>query len=77
MLTGGRILHHLYHRLGNKQDTFLIAGYQAEGTRGRQLLENRPSIRLFGKDVAVLCKVEQITSLSGHADKVVLHFWHS
>ena len=67
MMTGGRILHHLYHRLRNKQDTFLISGYQAEGTRGKKLLENYPTIKIFGEEVPVECKVEYITSLSGHA----------
>jgi metallo-beta-lactamase family protein len=75
MMTGGRILHHMYHRLRNKQDTFLIAGYQAEGTRGRSLMENAPSIRIFGEDVPVNCKIECISSMSGHADKEELFMW--
>ena len=35
MLTGGRVLHHLKHRLTNPRNTVVLAGYMAEGTRGR------------------------------------------
>jgi len=75
MMTGGRILHHMMHRLGNPQDTFLIAGYQAEGTRGRKLLDKSPTIKIFGKEISVHCTVEHITALSGHADKEELFRW--
>ena len=75
MMTGGRILHHLYHRLRKKQDTLLITGYQAEGTRGRNIIEGRTSIRIFGEEVPVNCKIENMTSLSGHADKEELFSW--
>jgi metallo-beta-lactamase family protein len=77
MMTGGRILHHLYHRLQRKEDTVLIAGYQAEGTRGRRLLDGEKTIRMFGEDVPVQCKVEYISSMSGHADKEELFKWMS
>lgn len=75
MMTGGRILHHLYHRLQRKEDTVLIAGYQAEGTRGRRLLDGEKTIRMFGQDVPVHCKIEYISSMSGHADKEELFKW--
>jgi metallo-beta-lactamase family protein len=75
MMTGGRILHHMYHRLKNQQDTFLIAGYQAEGTRGRDLLEESSSVRIYGEEVPVNCKIEKISSMSGHADKAELFKW--
>lgn len=75
MMTGGRILHHLYHRLRNKQDTLLVSGYQAEGTRGRDLVDGKPIIRIFGEEVPVHCRVENMTSLSGHADKGELFTW--
>jgi metallo-beta-lactamase family protein len=75
MMTGGRILHHLYHRLPNPQDTVVIAGYQAEGTRGRKLVDKDPTIRIFGEEVPVKCHVENMTSLSGHADSGELFQW--
>jgi metallo-beta-lactamase family protein len=75
MMTGGRILHHLYNRLPNASDTVIVAGYQAEGTRGRDLVDGHATIRIFGEDVPVRCKVENMTSLSGHADKGELFDW--
>src|SRR5690606_1789617 len=75
MMTGGRILHHMYHRLRNQQDTLLISGYQAEGTRGRKIVDREPTIRIFGEEVPVNCHVENMTSFSGHADKDELFAW--
>lgn len=75
MMTGGRILHHMYNRLPNAQDTFLIAGFQAEGTRGRDILEGKEFIKIFGEQVPVKCKIETITSMSGHADQEELFRW--
>ncbi len=75
MMTGGRIVHHLYHRLRNPQDTILVSGYQAEGTRGRRLVDKEPSLRIFGEDVPVNCHVENMSSLSGHADREELFDW--
>lgn len=75
MMTGGRILHHMYHRLRNKQDTLLIAGYQPEGTRGRRLVDKEPVIKIFGESVPVNCRVENVTTFSGHADRDELLGW--
>lgn len=75
MMTGGRILHHLYHRLRNKQDTVLISGYQAAGTRGRKLVDKEPTIKIFGEEVTVQCRVENMTAFSGHADRAELFAW--
>lgn len=77
MLTGGRILHHMFNRLKNPNDTFLIAGYQAEGTRGRDLLDGKKTIRMFGEEIPVNCKIEYISSMSGHADRGELFQWMS
>jgi metallo-beta-lactamase family protein len=75
MMTGGRILHHMFNRLPRKEDTILIAGYQAEGTRGRKLMDGDKTIRIFGEDVKVNCKVENMTAMSGHADRGELFQW--
>lgn len=75
MMTGGRVLHHLYHRLPRPEDTVIVSGYQAEGTRGRKLVDRQPSIRIFGEDVPVRCHIENMSSLSGHADREELFAW--
>jgi metallo-beta-lactamase family protein len=75
MCTGGRIIHHLYNRLQNEQDTLLFVGYQAEGTRGRRILDGEEHIKMFGYEIPVLCHVEKIEGLSAHADKTELLTW--
>jgi len=75
MATGGRVLHHLYHRLPRENDTVLFAGFQAQGSRGRRLLEGEPTVRIFGEDVPVRCQVRVIDGLSAHADQSELLRW--
>lgn len=75
MMTGGRILHHMFHRLRNERDTLIIAGYQAEGTRGRRLVDGESEIQIFGERVPVHCRIENIASFSGHADSGELFAW--
>lgn len=77
MCTGGRILHHLFHRLGRKNDTLLFVGYQAIGTRGQRILSGEPTIRIFGIDVEIKCHIDCIHGLSAHADQQELHRWLS
>lgn len=77
MATGGRILHHLYNRLPNSQDAILFVGYQSEGTRGRDLLEGKEFIKIFGSYVPVKAHVEYIAGLSAHADQEELLQWIS
>jgi metallo-beta-lactamase family protein len=77
MLNGGRILHHLYNRLPRTNDTLLLVGYQAEGTRGRRIVDGELEIRIFGENVPLRCRVEQVDGLSAHADKTELHQWLS
>lgn len=75
MCTGGRILTHLYHRLRNPHDTVLIVGYQAEGTRGRRLLDGEEEIKIYGEYVPVRCRIEKIDGMSAHADLSELLRW--
>ncbi len=77
MATGGRVLHHLVHRLPNENDTVLLAGYQAEGSRGRNILEGEKFIKMFGEQVPVRCHVREVHGLSAHADQSELMQWLS
>lgn len=75
MCTGGRILHHLIHRLTRPEDTILFVGYQAKGTRGRSILDQEETIRIFGQNVPLKMQVRRIDGLSAHADKSELLQW--
>lgn len=75
MATGGRIVHHLAERLPFERHTVLFIGYQAEGTRGRTLLEGRSQVRLFGHDTEVKARIERIDGFSGHADYHEMMAW--
>ena len=75
MCTGGRIVHHLYNRLQNENDTLLFVGYQAEGTRGRRIEDGEEIIKMFGYEVPVVCHIEKMQGLSAHADRSELLQW--
>jgi len=68
MVTGGRILHHLQQRLPDESNTVLFIGYQAEGTRGRKILEGKPDVKIHGQQVPIRAKIENISGFSCHAD---------
>ena len=77
MLTGGRVLEYLEKYIGEKKNTILLVGYQAEGTRGRSLRSGVPEIKLFGRYHPVIASVREITSLSAHADQREMIEWIS
>ncbi len=75
MCTGGRVKHHLLNNISRPESTVLFVGYQAQGTLGRQILERPEKVRILGKRVDVLSKIEKINGLSAHADKNELAQW--
>lgn len=75
MMTSGRILHHLEQRLPDSRNTVLLAGFMAEGTRGRALEEGAQRLRMHGRDVPVRAAIEKIAALSCHADRSELMRW--
>jgi metallo-beta-lactamase family protein len=75
MATGGRVLHHLFHALAEPRNTVLFAGYQAAGTRGRQLKDGADYIRIHGQPVPVRAEIEAIDSMSAHADVNEIMRW--
>lgn len=77
MVTGGRVLTYLQQLIDEPSTTVLLVGYQAEGTRGRQLLDGVHEIRFFGKYYPVKATIKSIESLSAHADQDDLLNWLS
>ncbi len=77
MATGGRILHHLRNRLPREETTVVFVGYQAEGTRGRAILEGAETVKIFGEMIPVRAQVRSVPSLSAHADADELTIWTS
>jgi metallo-beta-lactamase family protein len=75
MATGGRVLHHLAHRLPDPRTTVVLTGFQAAGTRGRSLADGAPTLRIHGADVPVCARVVQVDGLSAHADREELRRW--
>jgi metallo-beta-lactamase family protein len=75
MVTGGRVLTYLKQLIDKTSTNVLLVGYQAEGTRGRQLLEGAHELKFFGKYEAVKAKVYHFESLSAHADQFELLHW--
>lgn len=77
MATGGRIVHHLKSRLPDRRNVVLFIGYQAQGTRGRYLLDGATRVTIHGQKIPVRARIASIDALSAHADRDELLRWMS
>jgi metallo-beta-lactamase family protein len=77
MVTGGRVLSYFEKYLSIAKTTVIIVGYQAEGTRGRKLIEGTHEIKIYGKYYPVKARIVQIQGLSAHGDQQDLLNWLS
>jgi metallo-beta-lactamase family protein len=77
MCNGGRILHHLKHRLWNPKNTILFVGYQAKGTLGRKIVDGEKFVKIFREEIIVKARVKTINGFSAHADQSELIDWLS
>jgi metallo-beta-lactamase family protein len=77
MATGGRVLHHLKYALPDPRNTVLFVGYQAEGTRGRILVDGAAQVKIHGEMIPVAARVAKIDSMSAHADVEEVVRWLS
>jgi metallo-beta-lactamase family protein len=77
MVTGGRVLSYLERYIELPETAVIIVGYQAEGTRGRKLLEGATEVKIYGKYYTVAAKIIEIEGLSAHGDQKDLLNWLS
>jgi metallo-beta-lactamase family protein len=75
MANGGRVVHHLLHRLSDPASAVVFTGYQASGTRGRALLDGADTVGIHGNRVRVRASIHSLQGLSAHADRNELLRW--
>lgn len=75
MAAGGRVVHHLAHQVHDPRNAVVMTGYQAQGTRGRQLIDGARHLKLHGRYVPVRAEVVDIPDFSVHADSDELIRW--
>jgi metallo-beta-lactamase family protein len=75
MSSGGRVVHHLKNLLPGSENTIILVGFQASGTRGRQLENGQKEVRIHGAWIPVNAHVCKVESFSVHADSDELIAW--
>ena len=75
MATGGRVLHHLKAALPDARNTVLFVGYQAAGTRGRNLVDGEKTVKIHGEIIPVRAAIGLVESMSAHADSSEILHW--
>jgi len=75
MMSGGRIVGHAARFLPIATTRLLLAGYQGEGTLGRQLEEGAAVVTIDGRKINVAATVTKTGSMSSHADQQQLFDW--
>lgn len=75
MASGGRVVHHLANLLPDARNTVVLVGFQAAGTRGRQLLEGATELKMLGRYVPVRARIVDLPQYSVHADASELVDW--
>lgn len=75
MCEAGRIRHHLKANLWRRNATVMLAGFQAQGTLGRILLDGAQRVRIQGEEIDVKARISLFDLYSGHADASELVAW--
>ncbi|WP_442579289.1 MBL fold metallo-hydrolase [Mesorhizobium sp. ASY16-5R] len=75
MCDAGRIRHHLKANLWRANASIMMAGYQAQGSLGRILIDGASRVRIQGDEVNVKARIVSFDLYSGHADATELVSW--
>lgn len=75
MMSGGRVIHHAINFLGDPETQLVFVGYQAEGTLGREILDGKKEVNIWGNRVQVSAQIKEIKTMSSHADQEQVIFW--
>lgn len=68
MSTGGRIVSHEKHLLGDPKNSIVFIGYQSVGTLGRRLVDRTPVVTIGGDKIKVRARVSEVQGYSSHKD---------
>lgn len=77
MVTGGRVLTYMERNIVDEKNTVMIVGFQAEGTKGRKLIEGVKEIKIYGRYYPVKAQIVELEGLSAHGDQEDLLQWLS
>ncbi len=69
MCEAGRVLHHLSNNIGQRRNTVMLVGYQAEHTLGRRIANGEKRVRILGSMHSVRARVAVFDEFSAHADR--------
>ena len=69
MCDAGRIQSHLKQHVDDPRCSVILVSFQAPGTTGRRLLENKPTVKFLGREWNKWIEVVHLEGFSGHADK--------
>ena len=69
MAEGGRILHHLRNNIHNPKTLLLFVGYAAKETLARKIMDGNKTVKIFGEEHQVRCKIKIMDAFSAHADR--------
>lgn len=72
MCQGGRIMDYLAALLSDKRTDVIFAGYQANGTLGRELQEGVTQVFIDEQPISVNCHIHTMSGYSAHADQADL-----
>ncbi|OBU24936.1 MBL fold metallo-hydrolase [Photobacterium aquimaris] len=67
MCSGGRVVNYLKALLADKRTDIIFAGYQAQGTTGRALVDGDRAIKIDDKVIDVMAHIHQLSGYSAHA----------